>query len=51
MLDRQKGDDPDQHTNHIDPGLVDRLATAYAVTDSRQRSMNYDWKWLGTISL
>ncbi|MDX2416388.1 MAG: leukotriene A4 hydrolase C-terminal domain-containing protein [Xanthomonadales bacterium] len=38
MLDRQKGDDPDQHTNHIDPGLVDRLATAYAVTDSRQRS-------------
>ena len=38
MLDRQKGDDPDQYTNHIDPGLVDRLATAYAVTDSRQRS-------------
>lgn len=38
MLDRQKGDNPDQHTNHIDPGLVDRLATAYAVTDSRQRS-------------
>jgi len=37
MLDRQKGDDPDQHTNHIDPGLVDRLATAYAETGSRQK--------------
>ena len=37
-LDRMQGDDPGQHTNHIDPGLVDRLATAYAETGSRQRS-------------
>ena len=37
MLDRQQGDGPDQHTKHIDPGLVDRLATAYAETGSRQR--------------
>lgn len=38
MLDRKSGDDPGQHSQHIDPGLVDRLATAYAETGSRQRS-------------
>jgi tetratricopeptide (TPR) repeat protein len=37
MLDREQGDGSDQHAYHIDPGLVDRLATAYAETGSRQK--------------
>lgn len=37
MLDRKQIDDPDKHAYHVDPGLVDRLATAYTETGSRQK--------------
>ncbi len=38
MLDEMQGEDPDQHSLHIDPGLVDRLATAYVAIGETERS-------------